>query len=285
MLLFLFDNLHISNLLFSLSMRFWRISFPSLLSLDIRFSYFIDVLIDSRLPPLFYSDLTTLLIFHSWVSLPSPNSFLYSLATKHCWMKLLTLVPDTIMIIKLLGNYWYYVFVSFLLYTCRGFRSSPIFSNYQNPWLFYRLEFVLISHCLQLYWEYCLLNFSVSSISQYYSVSSTNIYFLLVEEIWLHSVKTNNYLYAFVLTLYMCHHYTSLYMCHLLYCLFLLSSKLLSCLQLYLELPSPNRILYFSHCSPCYHLISLLITFILTCQNISLIFKIFKFRIKTQKII
>ena len=206
MLLFLFDNLHISNfLLFSLSMRFWRISFPSLLSLGIRFSYFIDVLIDSRPPPLFYSDLTTLLIFHSWVSLPSPNSFLYSLATKHSWMKSLTLVPDTIMIIKLLGNYWYYVFVSFLLYTCRGFRSSPVFSSYQNPWLFYQLELVLISHCLQLYWEYYLLNFSLSSISQYYSVFSTNIYFLLVEEIWLHSVKTN-YLCAFVLTFYMCHH-------------------------------------------------------------------------------
>ena len=103
-------------------------------------------------------------------------------------MKLLTLVPDTTMLMKLLGNYWYYVFVSFLLYTCRGFRSFPVFLNYQNPWLFCRLELVLISHCLQLYWEYCLLNFSLSfsSLSQYYSVPSTNIYFLLVEEIWLH---------------------------------------------------------------------------------------------------
>lgn len=123
-------------------------------------------------------------------------------------MKLLTLVPDTITLIKLLGNYWYHVFVSFLLYTRRGFRSSPVFSNYQNPWLFHRLELVLISHCLQLYWEYCLLNFSLSfsSLSQYYSEPSTNIYFLLVEGIWLHSVKTNNYLCAFVLTFYMCHH-------------------------------------------------------------------------------
>lgn len=114
-------------------------------------------------------------------------------------MKLLTLVPDTTMLIKLLGNYWYYVFVSFLLYTCRGFRSFPVFLSYQNPWLFYRLELVLISHCLQLYWEYCLLNFSLSfsSLPQYYSVPSTNIYFLLVEEIWLHSVETSNYLCAF----------------------------------------------------------------------------------------
>lgn len=114
-------------------------------------------------------------------------------------MKLLTLVPDTTMLMKLLGNYWYYVFVSFLLYTCRGFRSFPVFLNYQNPWLFCRLELVLISHCLQLYWEYCLLNFSLSfsSLSQYYSVPSTNIYFLLVEEIWLHSVETSKYLCAF----------------------------------------------------------------------------------------
>lgn len=96
-----------------------------------------------------------------------------------------------------------------LLNTCRGFKSSLVFSNYQNPWVPYWEISLDISLSSTLLTTLSLFNFflSFSSICQYYSESSTSISFilLLVEEIWLPRVKTNSYLCAFVLTSFTCH--------------------------------------------------------------------------------